>query len=236
MAFGLQHNETVQELWYQRTQLQLLGVNTTLKRQGLNGKYQVTAGAGIVPPALRSPKFLRKYHAALQQATDQARPLKQCAVCGMVEKLKRCGRCGFVYYCGEAHQRAHLTLHRELCVAIAAKSLVACAMCQTRVNVWFPDTVWGSAASAAKIEFACVACRQGPSATCDVSARFPRAVWALCGNFFTSRRLAGQAGRTHERNANGHAGSFVTRNRLFCFAVCWAMQMFFFLRTRHTCV
>lgn len=40
-----------------------------------------------------------------------------CQVCGQVDGVKRCARCGVVAYCGKEHQVADWKTHKRICKA-----------------------------------------------------------------------------------------------------------------------
>jgi hypothetical protein len=61
-------------------------------------------------------------HDALQQhiaaEAVQTGPAVQsfiCPVCGVAEKLKRCGKCLSVWYCSKEHQKEHWKVHKHVC-------------------------------------------------------------------------------------------------------------------------
>lgn len=53
-------------------------------------------------------------------------PLRACAHCGTTEQrekgMGKCARCGVVYYCGEACQRANWRRHRTECLTRGARA------------------------------------------------------------------------------------------------------------------
>ena len=180
------HGELVAKLMEERVQFKLQGINESLKRSGLEKNVQVTVGLGMVPSIARTSQFKQKYHSKLQQSVENGRPLRQCAVCANVNDLRRCGKCGFVYYCCADHQRLNWLYHKEMCKSIASKSCVTCSVCSQSVNVWLTHSVWATAASASVVEFICSECR---GASADIANKFPRVVYALCSGVLFEETL-----------------------------------------------
>ena len=57
--------------------------------------------------------------AAHQEGAAERADAPACAVCGTTDRVKVCGGCKAVWYCGANHQRRHRKEHKDLCKELA---------------------------------------------------------------------------------------------------------------------
>lgn len=48
-------------------------------------------------------------------------PRKECAICGVLENLKCCGKCRSVWYCNREHQTSDWKNHKKICKILQEK-------------------------------------------------------------------------------------------------------------------
>ena len=52
-------------------------------------------------------------------------PRKECAICGVLENLKYCGKCQSVWYCNREHQKSDWKDHKKICKILKEKQTFA---------------------------------------------------------------------------------------------------------------
>ena len=171
-------------------QANLISIGVKRAMDGTELNYKLMPGTGSMPTEYKTPEKMAKWQQNVLGRAMDGRPSRECNQCAKLESLFRCSACHFVYYCGQEHQKENRKLHKDTCRKIAAKSLVDCIYCHTKINVWAFERVWtqkkDTTASTyqAPTQFCCNTCK---TKTKQAKKLFPRKIYAVCtGTVFKS--------------------------------------------------